>query len=92
MSAPIIGDVVLAMSFTVADGGEVGPAVVLRVHDGNVLDVMCGGFNPGTAQAAWIARLGLTEVFAVADVNGGVAEAPGIAFVPGTWCRRERCG
>lgn len=93
MSKPIPGDVVLAMAFPESEGGVVGPAFVVAVHDANVIDAMVATPDPnGRGFISWAGRLGLTEVSTVSEINGGVLEAPGVPFVPGTWCRREVCG
>jgi hypothetical protein len=89
-SNPKPGDFVMAMHYPIADGGEVAIALVFAVHPNNVVDAICFILNP--AQGALGAKYGLTEVANIEDVNGGVAEAPGVPFVPGTWCRREVCG
>lgn len=97
MSNPIPGDTVLAMFYPAENsgpfGGIVAPAVVLRVHDNNVIDALCTAINPGTGQdAGWGYRSGLTEVTSTADIVATTFNPDGSIATPGTWCRREVCG
>jgi hypothetical protein len=74
-------------------GGIITPAIVVRVHDSNVIDVVCAAINPNNGVLGGMGALsGLTEVATVAEINAGTPESSNSAFVPGTWCRREVCG
>jgi len=96
MSEPRIGDTVIAMAFQADDGplgGRVGPAVVVAVHDNNVLDVLIGVIGPNNANSiGWAGRLGLIEVATVGELRATQFDANGDIAVAGTWCRREVCG
>lgn len=96
-SNPRVGDMMLAMAFRPEGdgpfGGFIGFGFVVRVHENNVIDAMFTTVNPSDGVTiSWATRYGLTEVATIAEVNAGVPESPGVAFVPGTWCRREVCG
>lgn len=96
-SNPRIGDMILAMRYRPEGdgpfGGVITPGLIVRVHENNVVDVVCASINPNDGSLGGFGPLsGLTEVATVEEVNAGVPEAPGVAFVPGTSCRREVCG
>lgn len=90
MSKPIQGDVVLALAFPREDGGAIGPAMVVTVHDENVIDALVAVVNP--ALGALTSRAGLAEVASISDAVAPTFAPDGSIVTPGTWCRREVCG
>lgn len=96
-SNPRIGDTVLAMFYRPEGdgpfGGIVAPAIVVRVHDNNVIDALCAvvSANDGTV-GGFAGRDGLVEVDSVAELRATTFNPDGSIATPGTWCRREVCG